>query len=45
MPTRRTILGGFASIPFLAGAGALFAARANPYYTGPVSAHILQVSR
>ena len=39
MPTRRTILGGFASIPFLAGAGALFAARANPYYTGPVSDH------
>ena len=39
MPTRRTLLGGFASIPLIAGAGALFAARANPYYAGPVSDH------
>ncbi|MBN8938325.1 MAG: MBL fold metallo-hydrolase [Rhizobiales bacterium] len=39
MPTRRGILASFASLPFVAGAGALLAAGSNPYYSGPVSDH------
>jgi L-ascorbate metabolism protein UlaG (beta-lactamase superfamily) len=39
MPSRRRILGALASIPILGGAGGLVAAKANPYYSGPVSDH------